>query len=398
MVNDNIMNNITVVIPSHNTVEHLKNTYASVRKYYPTVPMIIIDDASTDGTDSWLQSLTDLHLVYIIDRQRKGHTFWYDEGMRQSTTDIVSILHSDMMIGPNYFENMLKHLRKGVVVCATRIEPPIHPEGLEKIVRNFGMDSHDYKADEFEQFCLQQQVINNNITTEGIFAPWTLYKEDHLSIGGHDQNFAPYGYEDSDIFNRWILNGYQMVQSRDSFAYHLTCRGHRWNKGIGIDNADYKDTMERGKKYFLRKWNQWIRNDEYQHPIIFPKYHVRLIASGLTTLQELEVLEPLFCHISCDNKELIDKYIAQEQPSALIDMTTRISYTTDDLILTDYDVNVSFNINELTEDDLHNLQQMNLILKQLEDTVDGGSKYELGNLVIQVYEVRNIINKLIYAE
>ena len=56
-----------------------------------------------------------------------------------------------------------------------------------------------------------------NLTTKGIFAPWMLYKQDHFAVGGHDQRFAPFGYEDSDIFNRWILAGYEMVQSRDAF-------------------------------------------------------------------------------------------------------------------------------------------------------------------------------------
>ena len=47
--------------------------------------------------------------------------------MRQATNEIVGIMHSDMIIGPNYIENTLKHLERGKVVCATRIEPPIHP-------------------------------------------------------------------------------------------------------------------------------------------------------------------------------------------------------------------------------------------------------------------------------
>ena len=32
-----------------------------------------------------------------------------------------------------------KHWKHGNVVCSTRIEPPLHPEGPEKIVENFGM-------------------------------------------------------------------------------------------------------------------------------------------------------------------------------------------------------------------------------------------------------------------
>ena len=79
----------TVIIPSHNTLEHLKNTYKSIKKFAPKVPMIIIDDASEDGTDKWLESLNDNLLTVIIDKQRKGHTYWYDEGMRVANTDIV---------------------------------------------------------------------------------------------------------------------------------------------------------------------------------------------------------------------------------------------------------------------------------------------------------------------
>jgi len=211
----------TVVIPSYNTLEHLKNTYKSLKKYAPTVKIIIIDDASKDGTSNWLNSLQDKLLTTIISNTRKGHTYWYDEGIKISKTDIVSILHSDMIIGPRYFENMLKHLKPKTVVCATRIEPPIHPPGKEKIVKDFGDEANIFNWEEFEKFTIQKSLNDVDKITKGIFAPWMIYKKDHLKIGGHDQTFSPYGYEDSDIFNRWILEGFQMVQSRDSLCYHM---------------------------------------------------------------------------------------------------------------------------------------------------------------------------------
>ena len=157
----------TVIIPSYNTLEHLKNTYQSIKKYAPNVPMIIIDDASEDGTSHWLlKELKDDKVQPIISRERKGHTYWYDEGMRLAKTDIVSILHSDMIIGPGYFDNMLKHLEKGKVVCATRIEPPIHPTGLEKHVQHFGIDHDDFNWEAFENFCIETSNKDKNITTQ----------------------------------------------------------------------------------------------------------------------------------------------------------------------------------------------------------------------------------------
>lgn len=391
-----MLEQVTVIVPSHNTLNHLKNTYTSIRKYYPTISVIIIDDASTDGTAEWLTSLTDFKLTVVIDNIRKGHTFWYDEGMRMSKTDICAILHSDMIIGPFYFENLLKNLKEKTVVCATRIEPPIHPEGSEKIVKNFGMDYDDFNSVEFEKFCVSTQKENKNITTKGIFAPWMLYKNDHLSIGGHDQNFAPYGYEDSDIFNRWILAGYEMIQSRDSLVYHLTCRGHRWNKGIGIENADYKDTMRRGQRYFLRKWNQWIQNDEYMMPIILPKYDTCLVLKNLNNIGLLSEIEPWVNCVHMDNPSLLEKYLELEQPNTKIDLKNKILLAdVNNLQLTNNDIYVILDCNSFNKEDILNIFKINSILQQLETENNTVGVYQLGNLTIKVNRLNNLVNKLI---
>jgi glycosyltransferase involved in cell wall biosynthesis len=390
-----MIENLTVIVPSHNTLNHLKNTYDSIRRFYPTVKLIIIDDASTDGTDVWLSNLTDNNLRIVIDKQRKGHTYWYDEGMRMSDTDICAILHSDMMIGPLYFENQLKHLKPRTVVCATRVEPPIHPEGLEKIVKNFGMDYFDFDQEAFDSFCTTVQESDKDKKTKGIFAPWLLFKEDHLRIGGHDQNFAPYGYEDSDIFNRWILAGYEMVQSRDALVYHLTCRGHRWNKGVGIENSDYKDTMRRGQRYFIRKWNQWIQNDELMMPIIHPKYNTCLVLKNVDNIHVLMEAEPWTNKVYVDNKLLLEKYIELEQPNSKIDLKNRMFLNSIDPDLTENDVYIILDCNKLRNEDFQNLIKINQILSQLDGETNVVGTYEIDNITIKVNRLKNIINELV---
>ena len=376
----------TVIIPSHNTLEHLKNTYQSIKKYAPNVPMIIIDDASEDGTDIWLNTLNDKNLTVIIDKERKGHTYWYDEGMRRAKTPIVSILHSDMIIGPGYFENMLKHLKPLSVVCATRIEPPIHPSGLEKHTQNFGVDYNDFTWDVFENFVIDTAKKDKDITTKGIFAPWMLYKEDHLSIGGHDQRFTPYGYEDSDIFNRWINNGYEMIQSRDALCYHMTCRGHRWNKGVGIENSDYKETMSRCRREFLRKWGEWIQNDSYQYPIINPKYDKGLIIKNCTD-QLLAMLEPWFDTIYVDEgniPSLIDNYITLESPNTVIDLYQKLKPFDNEK---QNNILVSIDAQQFTQQDFIYINQLPAIIQ---DSGEIG-EFELGNLKIWVISMQEYV-------
>ena len=88
-------------------------------------------------------------------------------------------------------------------------------------------------------------------------------------MGMHDEEFHSY-HEDSDIFNRFLLNGMKLIQSRDALVYHLTCRGGKWIDGIEQVTTDTKfhDMTIKARNHYLKKWGCWIQNDEYQHPIL----------------------------------------------------------------------------------------------------------------------------------
>ena len=248
---------ISLIIPSYNNLEHLKNAYNSVRKHYTDkVELILIDDGSDDGTFEWLQSLKDPNSIIWREEKRIGHTILYDRGISKATNDI-----------------------------------PLHPEGKEKIVKDFGMDFDSLKMDNFYLFAEEEMIRMKDKTTKGMFAPWIIYKSDFEAIGGHDHGFAPFPYEDSDIFQRWILNGYELIQSRDALTYHLTCRGHRWNKEIGKNDDEFKQFEKNARKYYLQKWGSWVKNDEWGHPIISPVYNKTLILNNCN--DELKsILEP----------------------------------------------------------------------------------------------------------
>ena len=216
---------ISFIIPSYNNLRYLKSAYHSIRTWEDEDhEIVVLDDASVDGTVEWLKSLDDPNLIIWENEtgKRLGHTITYDIGVDLCTTEVFSIFHADMFIGPNYVQNLVKHLDKQKVVAATRIEPPLHPSGREKITRDFGVWPEDFREDDFIKFVREEQERSKDETTKGIFAPWIMYKEDFLRIGGHDPIFAPFPYEDSDIFQRFVVAGYDVLQSRDALVYHLT--------------------------------------------------------------------------------------------------------------------------------------------------------------------------------
>ena len=46
---------------------------------------------------------------------------------------------------PGLDDEILKHIKQGVVVSGTRIEPPLHPKGPEKVIMDFGIEPENSK-------------------------------------------------------------------------------------------------------------------------------------------------------------------------------------------------------------------------------------------------------------
>ena len=397
---------ISFIVPSYNNLRYLKNAYHSIRTWESEEhEIVILDDASVDGTAEWLDSLNDPNLIIWKNEtgKRMGHTITYDIGVNLSTNDIFGIFHADMFLGENYVKNIVKHLERGKVVTATRVEPPLHPSGREKITRDFGVWPEDFREDDFIKFVREEQERSKDQITKGIFAPWYMYKEDYLKIGGHDHLFAPFPYEDSDIFQRFLLAGYEVLQSRDALVYHLTCRGHKWTDDdiIGKVDDDFEELEVNARKNFIRKWNSWIMNDEWMHPIMIPKYNTCLIADNVKSVEQLDNIEPWFCHTAIDSFDLVAQYLYKEQPNTTLDMSERVS-SKESGEYSDYGVKVYIDLHQMTSEDYANLGKMNLILQELlrsmslEFNLSG--EYQLGNIKVQVDSLDNVIDNLIMAE
>jgi glycosyltransferase involved in cell wall biosynthesis len=384
---------ISLIIPSYNNLRHLKNVYASIQKHASQAEVILLDDGSNDGTWEWMQEIETLpnnKTRIIRSEERVGHTILYDKGIELATNEIVGILHADMILGPNYIENLIKHLEPGKVVCATRIEPPLHPEGKEKIIKDFGMDFDTLNIESFEHYCNELQTEFKDQTTRGMFAPWIIYKEDFQSMGGHDPLFAPFPYEDSDIFQRWILVGYELIQSRDAFVYHLTCRGHRWNEQIGKDDDYFKVVSERAARNYLRKWGSWVKNDEYQFPIISPKYNIAYVVKKCN-LELLNALEPWCDRIYIEDQDIVDLYIYQEQPNTSFDLLKRVFVESNNDPIGENDIIVEFDATKLTNENFQLLQQLPGIIKE-----SGGiGEFELDIFKIIINHLKEYQNNLI---
>jgi len=394
---------ISIVMPSYNTMNYTLMAYRSLRDYYPENEIIVLDDGSTDQSVEYFENqlILDNNLRFWVNRAQSilGHTVTYDMGIKMAKNPLVTIFHSDMICTKNYLANLLKHWNEKTVVCATRIEPEgIYPPGKEKILKPFGLEFFDFKYKEFLEFVKQEEIDRKNQTSNGIFAPWLISKEDFLAIGGHDaKSFAPYPEEDADLFLRFHLAGYKMIQSRDSLCWHWISRGHRsWAKnGVGKDDDMFKFYQNRARRNYLRKWHRWMMFDENHHPIKHPVYNIGFVITNVTTEDFLHFVEPWASNIFVDNMICAERYIAKEQPTTKIDLRKRIlnhGYIDE----VNNDILLYFSQDEFMKDGNSNsaiLMKLTDILS--EDGVENNAEFELGAFKMKTKIVKDVSEKLI---
>ena len=387
------MKSISLIIPSRTNLKYLKWAYTSIRKNLGYIHEICMaDDFSDDGTWEWMQEIAEKDSNVKIHRNegptRLGHTILYDPLINDyATNDIVMIYHADMYACPNLDTEILKHLERGKVVSATRIEPPLHPDGPEKILKDFGIEPEEFDEQGLLDFVSDHVGTREDETTRGIFAPWAMYKDDFQSIGGHDPLYAPQSKEDSDIFNRFVLAGYDLIQTWKGLVYHMTSRGSRFKDGAmrnpagqvfmkGRESSEWLQQNLRSTRNFIRKWGHMVNHDELMYPIIPPKYDVGFIVENCD-INLLKELEPWCSNIysNLTSKQFIE-YVNKEQPDTQFNLTKRCRPSSEE---PKNNVIVKFDCRLLTPQNFQILVNLSSILKE---------SGEVGEMELEIFKFK----------
>ena len=102
-----MMNKITFVIPSRNNLEFLQLAYRSIRDLETKHEILVLNDASTDNTQEWIDSQNDEDLIvhHNPGPERIGIVGMFDKGIEMARTDIICAFHSDMVVCKDFDKN-----------------------------------------------------------------------------------------------------------------------------------------------------------------------------------------------------------------------------------------------------------------------------------------------------
>jgi glycosyltransferase involved in cell wall biosynthesis len=95
------MSRVAVIIPTHNRLSLLKEAVSSVQNQtLPDWELIVVDDASDDGTSAWLRDISDARVRVLSRTSHAERSSTRNEGFHASDSDLVMFLDDDDRLLP----------------------------------------------------------------------------------------------------------------------------------------------------------------------------------------------------------------------------------------------------------------------------------------------------------
>lgn len=105
---------ISVIIPNRNGQKLLQSNLSAVKNAVGEVEIIVVDDASSDDSRTYLAA-HHKDIIVIEHKVQKGFASTVNTGARRATGDIVVLLNTDVVPKKELFKKMLPHFEDASV-------------------------------------------------------------------------------------------------------------------------------------------------------------------------------------------------------------------------------------------------------------------------------------------
>ena len=225
----------------------LESLYA--RTEWPNFEVIVVDNASTDGTPEYLLAAEKSfpNLRVILNDKNLGFAAANNIGLRQATGDYLVLLNNDTVPTRGWLSALIRHLHADTRIGL--IGPVTNAIANEaKVDVGYGQldDLHTWAA----SFIRDNDGQLFPIPMLAMFCV-AMRREVFERVGLLDERFEVGMFEDDDYCRRVRACGYELRCARDSFVHHWQLASFRL---LGEDN--YHRVYEENKLKYERKWNR----------------------------------------------------------------------------------------------------------------------------------------------
>jgi len=243
---------VSVVVLCYNNLELTKACIDSLVRYsdYPDLELIVVDNASSDGTGDYLRSLDipGVKLRTIVNEANLGFAGGNNMGLREANGDYLALLNNDTVVTPGWIHNLLRPVLSNPRIGA--IGPVSNQVGNEACIAIEYKDTDEMLRAAASYTAGHYQKIETT-STLGFFCvliPRAVYSQ----VGDLDERFGVGMFEDDDYCNRIRQAGYSLAITHGAFVHH-----HQSAAFSQIAEDRKQRLFATNKKIYENKWGRW---------------------------------------------------------------------------------------------------------------------------------------------
>lgn len=240
---------VSIIILTYNQREYTKECLEAIaRNTTENHEIILVDNASSDGTPEWLEELATRNTNYrlILNKENRGFAAGCNQGLAVAQGDYIVLLNNDVVVTAEWltglFECYYLEPDTGIVGPVTNNASGIQGLGMASYQSHVELEAF---AGELRKNRRYSRVLSRRLVGFCMLLSRRLYQE----IGGLDEQFGTGNFEDDDFCLRASIAGYQNVVAGDVYVHH---HGSVSFKGAGID---YNHSITNNGRIFHEKWS-----------------------------------------------------------------------------------------------------------------------------------------------
>ncbi len=241
--------NVSFAILSYNTLEYTKGCINSIRQTCneDCYEIIVVDNASTDGSVEWLREQNDI--ILIENSTNAGFPAGCNQCINKADPENdILLLNNDTLMLPNSLfwlrTGLYKDTRTGAAGAVTNCAG----NGQQ-------LDESFNSLDEYFRFGGSINVPSSDsyeLKSFLIMFAMLIKRSAMDKIGLLDERYTPGNFEDNDYGMRLMENGYDCVLCHNCYIYHYG------SKSFGSDINRYVELYETNREKFRNKWGFYI--------------------------------------------------------------------------------------------------------------------------------------------
>lgn len=203
--------------------------------------LIVVDNGSSDGSAEWLAQQPDVEL--IRNAENRGAPLARNQALERVRGEWIVVMDNDAIVSPGWLERLLFHAQ---VDARSGCVGPLSDRAAHGQQIPY---SGEAELESVQRFAAEHARRNHRRSRpQNILTSFLLLMRREVldAIGGFDERFSPWGFEDDDFTLRATLAGFRNRCALDVFVRHEHYGGAK--------AARHNDLLQRNWKQFAAKW------------------------------------------------------------------------------------------------------------------------------------------------